>query len=133
MSGSPTPVPRPEMVEPREERLSQVIFDCTARMNSGEALDVRTILTEHADLRPELDLAIEVLSGSSPVASEVPRLEAIGGHRILREIGRGGMGVVYEAVELALGRRVALKVLPLPPFADERQRDRRILSRKQWA
>jgi tetratricopeptide (TPR) repeat protein len=37
---------------------------------------------------------------------------AIAGFRIIREIGRGGMGVVYEAVEEVLSRRVALKVLP---------------------
>jgi serine/threonine protein kinase/WD40 repeat protein/predicted Zn-dependent protease len=51
-------------------------------------------------------------------AVAVPRLEHVGGYRILREIGRGGMGVVYEAEQVALGRHVALKVLPLHAARD---------------
>ena len=45
----------------------------------------------------------------------------LGDFRLIREIGRGGMGVVYEAEQISLGRRVALKVLPFAAVLDQRQ------------
>jgi serine/threonine protein kinase len=53
-----------------------------------------------------------------------PRLEQLGDYRIVREVGRGGMGIVYEAVQQSLGRHVALKVLPGHALLDPKKLER---------
>ena len=55
------------------------------------------------------------------VAAPADEEKRLGDFRLLREIGRGGMGVVYEAQQISLGRRVALKVLPFAAVLDARQ------------
>ena len=97
----------------------------------------RPAMTEFIDRHPELSseirevfpalLAIEK-AGPHPAALGSPRHNSsradgfmpdrLGDFRIVGEIGRGGMGVVYEAIQESLGRRVALKVLPLGALAD---------------
>ena len=52
------------------------------------------------------------------------QLRLIGDFRLIREIGRGGMGVVYEAEQLSLGRTVALKMLPFASAMDQQRLQR---------
>ena len=59
------------------------------------------------------------------LATTLPlRLQELGDFEIIREIGRGGMGIVFEAVQRSLGRRVALKVLPKAALLDPKQLQR---------
>jgi serine/threonine protein kinase len=68
---------------------------------------------------------------SAPAVSEPPRKaeptligEKVGKYKVLREIGRGGMGAVYEALHESLGQRIAIKVL-----SDELSSDARHVQR----
>jgi hypothetical protein len=74
------------------------------------------------------DAGLTATGLESPVAAEhaggEPAARLLGDFRIIREIGRGGMGIVYEAQQVSLGRRVALKVLPFAAVLDSKQLQR---------
>jgi WD40 repeat protein/serine/threonine protein kinase len=112
--------------------LDRLIEEFNERLRCGECPSVPDYCERHpelaADLRELLPALVQVervkgeLSTDQPTPA--PALEQLGDFRILREIGRGGMGVVYEAEQLSLGRRVALKVLTGRLLRDDRQRRR---------
>jgi hypothetical protein len=116
----------------REDLLDRLVEEFAARLRRGE----RPALKDYTDRYPELADEIRELfpamvqvehvkelcqdrDTSARVAARTPPPSQVGDYRIIREIGRGGMGVVYEAEQEALGRRVALKVLPSPVVRDD--------------
>src|SRR5690349_13305235 len=60
-----------------------------------------------------------------PVAAVSPPLEQVGVYRLLRQLGRGGMGVVYEAEHETTGRRVAIKFIDAETSPEGLERFRR--------
>jgi hypothetical protein len=113
-----------------------------ARFRAGERPSVEEYAAKYPELAAEIGALLPALvmleqdksgaavasgtdTGRGPDASASgPCSRQLGDYLILREIGRGGMGVVYESVQLSLGRHVALKVLPQQALSGATQAER---------
>ncbi len=120
-----------------DERFSALADEFLERRRLGQKPSVEAYAAAHPDLAAEIRRAFPALmmieefkpasgdvTGGFDAAAVVvrgARLERLGDFRVLREAGRGGMGVVYEAEQESLGRRVALKVLASHAISDPAQ------------
>jgi serine/threonine protein kinase/tetratricopeptide (TPR) repeat protein len=122
-----------------EDGLAQALEDYLEAAEAGTAPPREEFLARHPELAEQLDGCLAALrfigraaGGPRSVAAGVgevlplaePASGTLGDFRLIREVGRGGMGVVYEAEQVSLGRRVALKVLPFAATMDPRQLQR---------
>ncbi len=112
------------MTEPHDnDPAMPLLDDYLAQLQSGQRPDRIALLREHPELKSALDCldALEVLAppsgGSCPPQEEAAGGDAavlprdFGPYELVREVGRGGMGVVYEAKQKGLDRSVAVKMI----------------------
>jgi serine/threonine-protein kinase len=124
------------MTADRDERLAALLDDLTRQQRGGKTPDLNPIARQHPDLADELRQlwaaaqmadAIARPATTLPTASSVEPKEPprnFGDFELIRELGRGGMGVVYEARQQSLNRTVALKMVLRGDLASASDRSR---------
>jgi hypothetical protein len=132
------PVPVKEALEPTSEVI-RILEEYLEELEAGARLNPEEVAARCPELAEPLRACLASLAflqdaaqslrgpgqpGLPAAADNLAELGRLGDFRLVREVGRGGMGVVYEAEQISLGRRVALKVLPFAAALDARQLQR---------
>ena len=103
-----------------------------AELEAGRRPDRQSFLARYPGLSEQLSECFDGIELAQSLRPPVPipqmqpefTASPLGDFQILHELGRGGMGIVYEAIQLSLGRRVALKVLPFATALDAKHLQR---------
>jgi tetratricopeptide (TPR) repeat protein len=123
----------PDSKTPDIESLAEQFVE---QLHAGSTPSIEGFAAEHPELAGEIRelfptiLNMEMLRRQKSSGRPLPKFDAesvpeqLGDYAIIREIGRGGMGIVYQAEQLSLKRTVALKILPRGYLADPNRRER---------
>lgn len=115
-----------------DPRILEASREYLAELEAGRRPDRQAFLARLPELAEQLAECFDGIELAQSLRPPVPSpslqpeftASPLGDFQILHEVGRGGMGVVYEAIQLSLGRRVALKVLPFAASLDAKQLQR---------
>jgi hypothetical protein len=123
-----------EQLSDDDPRVTRALEEYQSALEAGQVPDRERLRARHPEVAAVLDNYFDGLdflhrtvagmhdgTDPGPAGSPVPMLDDF---EIVREVGRGGMGIVYEAVQRSQGRRVALKVLSLGATLDPRHLQR---------
>ena len=125
--------PLPDPTDDDEQLLAQLLDEYLRALETGTPISLESLAEQHPHLSQELAKfgeGIDALhqatrhlsSGDvSGISHTDPPAKQLGDFLLGREIGRGGMGIVYEAQQLSLDRKVAIKVLPTAAVWDQKQ------------